>query len=118
MKYFLLLNLFFLTAATTNFAQAVNSSISLPLLANEQWWGGGVQYGYQMPFNAASSFSFNLYGDISNNQSAPLLVSSKGACCTTHIMLIKIIVFRCLHKYLKLCKGKNNTRKNYSSAFN
>jgi alpha-glucosidase (family GH31 glycosyl hydrolase) len=78
MKYFLLLNLFFLTAATTNFAQAVNSSISLPLLANEQWWGGGVQYGYQMPFNAASSFSFNLYGDISNNQSAPLLVSSKG----------------------------------------
>jgi hypothetical protein len=41
-----------------------------------------------------------------------------SACCTTHIMLIKIIVFRCLHKYLKVCKGKNNTRKNYSSAFN
>ena len=78
MKYFLLLNLFFLTAATTNFAQSVDSSIQIPLLANEQWWGGAVQYGYRMPFNTASSYSFNLYGDVSNNQSSPLLISDKG----------------------------------------
>ena len=78
MKYFLLLNLFFLTAATASFAQPVNSSIQLSLLANEQWWGSSAQYGYQMPFNAASSYSFNLYGDVSNNQSSPLLISDKG----------------------------------------
>lgn len=78
MKYFLFLTLFFLTAATTNFAQSADSSISLSLLQGEQWWGGTAQYGYQMPFKAASSFSFNLYGDQSNNQSAPLLISNKG----------------------------------------
>lgn len=48
------------------------------LLPTEQWWGGTAQYGYQMPFNAASSFSFDLYGDKSNNQSAALLISNKG----------------------------------------
>ena len=78
MKYFFLLNLVFLTTAPIGFAQSVDSSIQLPLLKNEQWWGATVQYGYRMPFNAASSFSFNLYGDASNNQSAPLLLSSKG----------------------------------------
>ncbi|MEO6188380.1 MAG: glycoside hydrolase family 31 protein [Ginsengibacter sp.] len=78
MKYFLLICLFFLNTAPCGFAQPVNSSITLPLLENEQWWGGAVQYGDQMPFNKASSFSFNLYGDVSNNQSAPLLISNKG----------------------------------------
>ncbi|MEO8819950.1 MAG: glycoside hydrolase family 31 protein [Ginsengibacter sp.] len=77
-KYLLLLNLFFLTAVPADFAQSIDSSIQLPLLQNEQWWGGAVQYGYQMPFNAASSFSFDLYGDVSNNQSEPLLISSRG----------------------------------------
>ena len=77
-KYFLLLNLFFLPTAPSAFTQPANSSIQLPLLQDEQWWGGSVQYGYKMPFNSASSFSFNLYGDASNNQSAPLLLSNKG----------------------------------------
>lgn len=78
MKYFFLLSLVFLITAPIGFAQSVDSSIQLPLLKNEQWWGPTVQYGYRMPFNAANSFSFNLYGDVSNNQSAPLLLSSKG----------------------------------------
>lgn len=78
MKLFLLINLFLLTAGFTGSAQAVDSSLQLPLLHNEQWWGGSVQYGYKMPFNSASSFSFNLYGDVSNNQSAPLLLSNQG----------------------------------------
>lgn len=78
MKYFFLLNLVFLFTAPTGFAQTVGTSIQLPLLQNEEWWGGTVQYGYRMPFNATNSFSFNLYGDASNNQSAPLLLSSKG----------------------------------------
>ncbi|MEO7833878.1 MAG: glycoside hydrolase family 31 protein, partial [Ginsengibacter sp.] len=77
-KYFFLLSLSFLMIFTTGFAQSSVSSVNIPLLKNEQWWGGTVQYGYRMPFNAASSFSFNLYGDKSNNQSAPLLISNKG----------------------------------------
>ncbi|MEO9146495.1 MAG: glycoside hydrolase family 31 protein [Ginsengibacter sp.] len=77
-KYFLLFNLFFFTAASKGFTQRVDSSIQLPLLQNEQWWGCTAQYGDRMPFNSASSFSFNLYGDVSNNQSAPLLLSNKG----------------------------------------
>ncbi len=78
MKYFLSITIFILTTTFYGFAQPANSSITLPLLENEQWWGGAVQYGDQMPFNKASSFSFNLYGDVSNNQSAPLLISNKG----------------------------------------
>lgn len=55
-----------------------HSTLTLPLLPGEQWWGGAVHYGHQMPFNQNSSFSFDLYGDPSNNQSSPLLVSNKG----------------------------------------
>ncbi|MEO7835030.1 MAG: glycoside hydrolase family 31 protein, partial [Ginsengibacter sp.] len=77
-KYFFLLSLSFLIIFTTGFAQLSDSSVNIPLLKNEQWWGGTAQYGYRMPFGANSSFSFNLYGDKSNNQSAPLLISNKG----------------------------------------
>lgn len=74
------LSIFFLLIALFPCAYDINaqSQLSLPLNANEQWWGGTVQYGYKMPFDQNSSFSFNLYGDASNNQSAPLLLSSKG----------------------------------------
>ncbi|MEO6134847.1 MAG: hypothetical protein ABIP35_06820, partial [Ginsengibacter sp.] len=77
-KHLLLLILFLLTVASTLFAQSLNSTLTLPLLPNEQWWGGAAQYGYKMPFNKSSNFSFNLYGDVSNNQSASLLLSNKG----------------------------------------
>jgi alpha-glucosidase (family GH31 glycosyl hydrolase) len=77
-KNFILIGLFIFTATGRLFAQAVDSSITLPLLQDEQWWAATAQYGYRMPFNATSSFSFDLYGDVSNNQSAPLLLSSKG----------------------------------------
>ncbi|MEO5648664.1 MAG: glycoside hydrolase family 31 protein [Ginsengibacter sp.] len=77
-KFFLLWILFLLMITPTGFAQSVNSSLNLPLLPNELLWGGAAQYGYQMPFGKSSNFSFNLYGDVSNNQSAPLLISNKG----------------------------------------
>ena len=77
-KYFLLIILFVISNAKIGFAQSFDSSLNLALLKNEQWWGGAVQYGYRMPFNYSSIFSFNLYGDRSNNQSAPLLISNKG----------------------------------------
>lgn len=71
-----LLHLSFLAASTC--AQAQLQTLQLPLLQQEQWWGGAVHYGHLMPFKKASSFSFDLYGDRSNNQSAPLLLSNKG----------------------------------------
>ena len=78
MKYALLFCLAFSIGTPGGFAQDTESSVQFPLLANEQWWGGSVQYGYRMPFNNATTFSFNLYGDRSNNQSAPLLISNQG----------------------------------------
>lgn len=50
----------------------------LKLLPGEQWWGGAGEYGYNMPFNSSTDFKYNLYGDASGNQSAPLLISNKG----------------------------------------
>lgn len=84
MKYPLLFSLFlisvfsFYPSGSTLQAQTVNDTLEIPILKGEQWWGGSAQYGNKMPLNASSSFSFNLYGDASNNQSAPLLLSSKG----------------------------------------
>lgn len=79
MKNFFLLPALLLFAASIRIcAQTPASAIQLPLLGDEQWWGGAVHYGHQMPFGKGSSFSFNLYGDPSNNQSAPLLLSNKG----------------------------------------
>ncbi|MEO6916396.1 MAG: glycoside hydrolase family 31 protein [Chitinophagaceae bacterium] len=75
-KYFLLLNLcIFLATAGT--AQKTDSSLQLSLLANERWWGGASTFGDKMPMGK-DKFSFNLYGDASQNQSVPLLISSEG----------------------------------------
>ncbi|MEJ7736815.1 MAG: glycoside hydrolase family 31 protein [Chitinophagaceae bacterium] len=74
----MLLQLLLFAASIRVCAQASAYAIQLPLLQQEQWWGGTVHYGHQMPFTRASAFSFNLYGDPSNNQSAPLLLSNKG----------------------------------------
>ena len=42
----------------------------------EKWFGGTVDDGHVMPFQ--NGYSFNLYGDNKDNQSAPLLLSTKG----------------------------------------
>jgi hypothetical protein len=42
----------------------------------ERWFGGTVDDGFVMPFE--NNYSFNLYGDNKDNQSAPLLLSTKG----------------------------------------
>ena len=42
----------------------------------EKWFGGAVNEGHNMPF--AEGYSLNLYGDNKGNQSAPLLLSTKG----------------------------------------
>lgn len=54
------------------------SKLTLPLLPGEKWWAGTAQYGFMMPFGISTEYAFNLYGDRSNNQSSPLLLSSRG----------------------------------------
>jgi len=51
--------------------------ITILLLPGEGWWGGAVNFGNRMPMGK-DSFSFNLYGDKSYNQSTPLLISTQG----------------------------------------
>jgi alpha-glucosidase len=53
------------------------SELYLDRLPNEFWWGGAVTLGTQMPYGVAP-VDINLDGDNRGNQSAPLLISSKG----------------------------------------
>lgn len=48
----------------------------IPIEVGEKWFGGTVDDGYVMPFQ--SGYNFNLYGNNKGNQSAPLLLSTKG----------------------------------------
>jgi alpha-glucosidase len=48
------------------------------LLPGEYWWGGTVGGGWQMPLGADRDYSKDLRIDSDGNQSAPLLLSTKG----------------------------------------
>jgi len=48
----------------------------IPIETGEKWFGGTVDDGYVMPFKDA--YNFNLYGNNKDNQSAPLLLSTRG----------------------------------------
>jgi alpha-glucosidase (family GH31 glycosyl hydrolase) len=52
----------------------INKTISIE--PGEKWYGGTVDDGTAMPFK--SGYSFDLYGNNKDNQSAPLLLSTKG----------------------------------------
>ena len=60
------------SSAQTN--QSAKKSITIE--AGEKWFGGTVDDGHVMPFQ--NGYSFNLYGDNKDNQSAPLLLSTQG----------------------------------------
>lgn len=65
--------------------QIISNRLSLTILPNERWWGGNVSDGRYMPFGA-HEFSRDLSSwrhtdsglDESSNQSAPLLISTRG----------------------------------------
>jgi len=59
------------SAQTNQFAKK-----TIPIEAGEKWFGGTVDDGYVMPFK--NGYSFNLSGNNKDNQSAPLLLSTKG----------------------------------------
>ena len=65
-------------SSTAGFAQQTAlSELHLDLLPNELWWGGAVTLGSQMPYGVAP-IDIDLHGNNRGNQSAPLLLSSKG----------------------------------------
>ena len=63
-------------ALQTKNAASTRTSLSIPILQNELWWGGAVNDGYSMPYQ--EGFSYNMYGDNKGNQVQPLLISNKG----------------------------------------
>lgn len=56
---------------------SAQDSLKLTLLKNEKWWGGSSNYGRLMPFGN-KPVKYDLYGDRSVNQSAPLFISNYG----------------------------------------
>jgi alpha-glucosidase (family GH31 glycosyl hydrolase) len=57
-------------------AQQSKQEQHFKLLKGEQWYGGTVDEGSQAPYPAG--YSFDLFGNNNDNQSAPLLLSSAG----------------------------------------
>jgi len=58
-------------------AEHPSADTAIRLMPNEFWWGGAVTFGDKMPMGK-EKFSFNLNGDVSLNQSVPLLISNEG----------------------------------------
>ena len=50
----------------------------IKFLENELWWGCAAQYGRKMPCNASTELEVDLAPNVTNNQTNPVLISSKG----------------------------------------
>jgi len=48
----------------------------IPISPGEKWWGGAVNDGTKMPFEAG--YSYDMYGNLKGNQAQPLLLSNQG----------------------------------------
>ncbi len=57
---------------------ACADTLELKVLEGEYWWGGLSSRGYEMPYDASSKLSYDMWGDNKGNQAQPLLLSSKG----------------------------------------
>jgi alpha-glucosidase (family GH31 glycosyl hydrolase) len=52
--------------------------IVLTIAHDEYWWGGLSSKGHEMPYDATTVVSYDLWGDNQGNQAQPLLLSTKG----------------------------------------
>jgi len=57
---------------------ALADKVELKLLPNEYWWAGLSAIGHEMPYDASSQVSYDMWGDNRGNQAQPLLLSSEG----------------------------------------
>ena len=69
--------LFLLTIFSLPIVQLANR-LELSVMDNEYWWGGLSTVGHEMPYDASSHVSHDMYGNNLGNQAQPLLLSSKG----------------------------------------
>ncbi|MEP7141981.1 MAG: glycoside hydrolase family 31 protein [Ferruginibacter sp.] len=78
MKVLTILCVFILLTTAITYAQVKYSSDvqKISVRKGEKWFGGAVSEGHNMPF--PEGYSVDLYGDNRGNQSAPLLLSTKG----------------------------------------
>ena len=78
MKAQLILSIFFLSINGIAFPQdkSVPDMQKIIIQRGEKWFGGAVNEAHHMPF--PQGYSLNLYGDNKGNQTAPLLLSTKG----------------------------------------
>ena len=64
------------------FASQLNAQngdeVKLNIQQNEYWWAGLSSRGHEMPYDANSEISYDMWGDNKGNQAQPLLLSSKG----------------------------------------
>ncbi len=70
--------LFLVLTWAVGHAQTPGRSYQTTLLPNEQWWGGLTRDGYKMPYSKATSLTVDQWANNDENQSQPLLISSKG----------------------------------------
>lgn len=71
---------FAITVAALSFSATVSSQTKVSKIAplqNEKWWGGITGFGSNMPF-ASNTQQYDLNRQNMNNQTSPLMVSSKG----------------------------------------
>ena len=53
-------------------------SLELKILEGEYWWAGLSSKGYEMPYDASTELSYDLWGHNKGNQAQPLFLSNKG----------------------------------------
>jgi len=68
--------LFWINGPTTAQVTSNTDVQTIIIQDGENWFGGAVNEGHNMPFH--EGYSLNLIGDNKGNQSAPLLLSTKG----------------------------------------
>ena len=52
--------------------------LTIPILENEYWYGGRVQDGLHYPFTRGADYRLQMNPNLTNNQLAPALLSTKG----------------------------------------
>jgi len=70
--------LFFVFLQCLNVMAQNTKTVELVIDANEYWWTGISSLGHKTPYDTATVFSLDMWGDNFGNQAQPLLLSSKG----------------------------------------
>jgi alpha-glucosidase len=70
--------LFFVLLMGLNILAQNAKKLELVINPGEYWWAGISSLGHQTPYDAATVFSLDMWGDNRGNQAQPLLLSSKG----------------------------------------